>query len=158
MSAHLTRQQNQTNSNPYRQRQQSDSIHVSNPRPPCGGRHGWARLRGSSNRYFNPRSPHGERRGEIYAWRFRSRDFNPRSPHGERPFVHPGHAFFYDISIHALLTEGDATWNGYKTNGEQFQPTPSSRRATDDKTVKIEVTVISIHALLTEGDDQRAAV
>ena len=57
-------------------------------------------------------------------------DFNPRPPHGGRPIGAISLPFYIQISIHALLTEGDG--------GHLPEPGDPPR--------------ISIHALLTEGD------
>ena len=100
---------------------------------------------------FNPRPPHGGRHGDINnaiktvefqstpssrrATQARAKvtltynDFNPRPPHGGRLDVSIDYLLGRDISIHALLTEGDF-----------------------DQESHVHCNGISIHALLTEGD------
>ena len=57
-----------------------------------------------------------------------------------------------EISIHALLTEGDVSVLLCEDREMGFQSTPSSRRATDGVLTLGGSYDISIHALLTEGD------
>ena len=58
-----------------------------------------------------------------------------------------------DISIHALLAEGDMRIWETQRAASIFLSTPSSRRATCSKVYTIDIAhSISIHALLAEGD------
>ena len=145
---------------------------------------------------FNPRPPHGGRRLSMYMGRL-PMDFNPRPPHGGRLIpkaLEAGLSIFqstpssrratpaedltrgkFDISIHALLTEGDGSSLMAVIRLSKFQSTPSSRRATRSGCRSTGFShyfnprpphggrptgcgpnwrgsCISIHALLTEGD------
>ena len=104
--------------------------------------------------------------------------FNPRPPCGERLIGASTNWGESDVSIHALLAESDAltlarlslspSFNPRPPCGErpifcvdgvffqQFQSTPSLRRATYVLMMVLEPTTVSIHALLAESDSQRA--
>ena len=82
---------------------------------------------------FNPRSPHGERPWKKRPFLSTLSYFNPRSPHGERPSRSCFGSGGMEISIHALLTESDATAHQQREG----------------------LLSISIHALLTESDQAR---
>ena len=60
-----------------------------------------------------------------------------------------------EISIHALREEGDLLGEGIVVVNSQFLSTPSARRATRDKVIKLFDNEISIHALREEGDHFR---
>ena len=122
-----------------------------NPRPPCGGRQ-YVDIIHPKPQDFNPRPPCGGR----LVWKFlvavdicisthallaegdaarciarrRRRNFNPRPPCGGRPRTKSTLARFLYISTHALLAEGDAYCDRHSGNRNEFQPTPSLRRAT----------------------------
>ena len=57
---------------------------------------------------FYPRSPYGERLLSLAVFT-RAIDFYPRSPYGERPNSLDDILAGVNISIHALLTESDAS-------------------------------------------------
>ena len=122
---------------------------------------------------FNPRPPRGGRphqKTRSYA----EFDFNPRPPRGGRPAGAVLPRAFQAISIHALREEGDPVldveikkhrdfnprpprggrlYNALRTNGgDQFQSTPSARRATLSGINSSKTRSISIHALREEGD------
>ena len=56
------------------------------------------------------------------------------------------------ISIHALREEGDASATSAATTPMIFLSTPSARRATKGRNVRVPQPGISIHALREEGD------
>ena len=105
----------------------------------------------SDRSYFNPRPPHGGRHVEAQRAAWLATDFNPRPPHGGRHHSQRKYQQTCNISIHALLTEGDV---------HLFQKTDFfsisihallTEGDTHDNCTFID-TKISIHALLTEGD------
>ena len=61
------------------------------------------------------------------------------------------------ISIHALREEGDIKCYIMDTDANEFQSTPSARRATWDNFKHFMGEVISIHALREEGDHQTSS-
>ena len=65
-------------------------------------------------------------------------DFNPRPPRGERRHKALEEQRRMEISIHALREEGDAIDLLPNLTPEQFQSTPSARRATTVKSLSIE--------------------
>ena len=122
-----------------------------NPRPPHGGRLQPILTSWFYFRYFNPRPPHGGRR-TLRALRAGRQVFQS-TPSSRRATVNVWHInTIRKISIHALLTEGDISYNAILAHHCIFQSTPSSRRATGKALQFIRQIMISIHALLTEGD------
>ena len=125
-------------------------------------------------RNFNPRPPRGERPALSRPLRRRSSDFNPRPPRGERPAAShrsAAHLYFNPrpprgerlagkrhnnqqnfISIHALREESDQLSAGTAAHVDEFQSTPSARRATGGAGVFHALLHISIHALREESD------
>ena len=99
-----------------------------NPRPPCGGR-------------LHPSHPPAH-----------STYFNPRPPCGGRLKDAFGHKYATEISIRALLAEGDPKRKRLLATYTQFQSAPSLRRATSGATRTSVHGSISIRALLAEGD------
>ena len=79
---------------------------------------------------FNPRPPHGGRRRSRFFSVCAVTNFNPRPPHGGRPPAGKNSNAKLEISIHALLTEGDIPVARYQSGRAVFQSTPSSRRVT----------------------------
>ena len=80
-------------------------------------------------------------------------DFYPRSPCGERR-DNTGHSNrHWKISIHALLAESDAVFDGNRYKIKKFLSTLSLRRATPNSRPLFCSKDISIHALLAESDD-----
>ena len=79
-------------------------------------------------------------------------DFNPRPPRGERRHKALEEQRRMEISIHALREEGDAIDLLPNLTPEQFQSTPSARRATLLQGFQHPHIPISIHALREEGD------
>ena len=64
----------------------------------------------------------------------------------------------WDISIHALREEGDASQTRKVRRERRFLSTPSARRATTVNLYRIDKTEISIHALREEGDGQYSTI
>ena len=58
------------------------------------------------------------------------------------------------ISIHALREEGDGEWFLFRSRSALFLSTPSARRATTSRRLRVHDEVISIHALREEGDQK----
>ena len=79
---------------------------------------------------FNPRPPHGGRPHDGGRTRPSGLAFNPRPPHGGRRRQGADQVGAGGLSIHALLTEGDKKPVVLHPGGDNFQSTPSSRRAT----------------------------
>ena len=128
-----------------------------NPRPPRGGRPSdQARVRNCTF-HFNPRPPRGgrlNRNGPTFLLlrfqptpssrratrhsparpRRRPTYFNPRPPRGGRRHQPPHPGPGGRISTHALLAEGDRLTEAISALEPEFQPTPSSRRATASTT------------------------
>ena len=98
------------------------------PRPPHGGRPDRRRYFGG-HIYFYPRPPHGGRLWDLHCCFFQIHIY-PRPPHGGRPCSSKPALYFFHISIHALLTEGDSTLTPSLSATIRFLSTPSSRRAT----------------------------
>ena len=145
-----------------------------NPRPPHGGRLNEEFLDDAATLAFNPRPPHGGRLCQASQhWHFGA--FNPRPPHGGRrtmpraPLDLTGFQSTpssrratrlrvpsrsrTEISIHALLTEGDFfTWH----TSQCIKNISIHALLTEGDLLRswdhMDVLVISIHALLTEGD------
>ena len=128
--------------------------------------------------YFYPRPPRGERQKSRFFLK-KVRNFYPRPPRGERP-ASVGHAsavsrflstpsarratlrrtenvHVFDISIHALREESDASGDRPQKLSMIFLSTPSARRATDPKDAGATVPFISIHALREESDTSSTA-
>ena len=128
---------------------------------------------------FNPRPPHGGRPGRATGpfeviW-FQS---TPSARRATRQTLRPGQR--HEVSIHALRTEGDVLtlsqtidskgFNPRPPHGgrpykkvlmftaDEFQSTPSARRATADASTNAAALAVSIHALRTEGDRHVAIV
>ena len=83
-----------------------------------------------SQKNFYPRPPRGGRQDEQYRADHRT-NFYPRPPRGGRPLPGRAYGLIYNISIHALREEGDASFiisQGQKCH--KFLSTPSARRAT----------------------------
>ena len=123
-----------------------------NPRPPRGGRRGHCPPGSRCTRHFNPRPPRGGRlngaletldgglfqstpssrraTGKVKS-RF-SQDFEFQSTPSSRRATLRIQGFLepIEISIHALLAEGDSLLFPWCTAPYKFQSTPSSRRAT----------------------------
>ena len=79
-------------------------------------------------------------------------NFNPRPPRGGRPSLSFDASPICFISIHALREESDAIDLLPNLTPEQFQSTPSARRATGGTSTHHLCMTISIHALREEGD------
>ena len=79
-------------------------------------------------------------------------NFYPRPPRGGRRQRHRPQDQGWQISIHALREEGDASDTGRKTKDGKFLSTPSARRATSRQAADLPAAQISIHALHEEGD------
>ena len=127
--------------------------------------------------HFNPRPPRGERRsaarrtkrnlnisihalreesdarenGDFEGWNY----FNPRPPRGERP-AHDGSRVELD-QFQSTPSARRATFGSLTTCKQQciFQSTPSARRATERSTIYSGDIMISIHALREESDDPK---
>ena len=99
-----------------------------NPRPPRGGRHK-AKSVDAGRPSISIHALREEGDGSTSAASISALDFNPRPPRGGRL---------------GLRYEGD--------NAKVFQSTPSARRATRSKVLRMGRRVISIHALREEGD------
>ena len=122
-----------------------------NPRPPCGGRR---------DRHHRQKGPvcisthallaEGDADGESVDFVYIN--FNPRPPCGGRPEPDVRRLYTVHISTHALLAEGDVRLGPGVTGLEEFQPTPSLRRATKIMRCSHDSKSISTHALLAEGD------
>ena len=122
------------------------------PRPPRGGRPRTLLLISTHTSNFYPRPPRGGRLrcvcGILGVQRFlstpssrratyrfaspicRSGYFYPRPPRGGRPYAVDHCGADWDISIHALLAEGDSRSGHEYKYCFLFLSTPSSRRAT----------------------------
>ena len=77
-----------------------------NPRPPCGGRPARSLPERRNEFYFNPRPPCGGRLSsglQVVSETY----FNPRPPCGGRRMIEAMQGGNNNISIHALLAEGD---------------------------------------------------
>ena len=144
-----------------------------NPRPPRGERRVYNHIENSVAIF---QSTPSARRATLTCCSRSSRacDFNPRPPRGERRW-HPRRCFdFPHISIHALREESDRRGRGTRRRSdnfnprpprgerlaqrrvvradEEFQSTPSARRATARHAFRAFAERISIHALREESD------
>ena len=80
-------------------------------------------------------------------------NFNPRPPCGGRRYLARLTGDGVNISIRALLAEGDTRDSGTSSSTLTFQPAPSLRRATLRARGPFQVVEsISTRALLAEGD------
>ena len=79
-------------------------------------------------------------------------NFYPRPPRGGRLATEKSGQRTDDISIHALREEGDRWTSSFFAPAKRFLSTPSARRATRFRGVRLSAGHISIHALREEGD------
>ena len=120
------------------------------PRPPRGGRRNAADDASGGDEFLS--TPSSRRATHIDLARDLACDISIHALLTEGDLCPWSGIVFAHISIHALLTEGDVCAHGPVSFSPIFLSTPSSRRATDYYWPVLANIGISIHALLTEGD------